>query len=254
MDKRIALLIVGSLRNYERTIDNLLNNLIIPNNCDVFLYTGLNNYSDNLRTVKDNSNECDITDYCQRLRPYLKSHEIIEDNNCDTLFNTNYDGYNLKKINYPKEEFKKNMECCYLNLTCWNIMEKYEKEHNFQYDVVVRTRPDLLIKKEVLLNCIDKNTFHFDRRSDFRDHPESYYCSDYLCYGFRNVMDIYAKSVLTFGLSKKNYVDHSGINISLSKEYQIAMIMQKKKINLKPGILSKKGEHMSDTYNLVIIR
>lgn len=253
MDDKTALMIVGSLRNYKKTVNELLENLIKPNNCDVFLVISINNFSETLRTVDSESSIDDVKEYINTLSPYVKNYKILEEiidykENVNKLFETNYNGYNLKKIKYPKDEFKKNIEMCYLNYLCWELLQDYD------YKIVARTRPDLLIKKEILLNCVEQNTFHYDRKSDFRDHPEAVYCSDYLCYGYKNVMEVFAKAVLTFGLTKRNYIDRMGYNLSLSKEYQLALVISKKKIKLRPEMLSKKGEHMSDTYALVIIR
>jgi len=260
MNNKVALMIVGSLRNYQKTADNLLTNLILPNNCDIFMMLSLNNYSENIRTVNNKSTMNDVKDYINIIGQSnrVKSYKILEE--CEdyndivsSLFEKNYEGYCLKKINYPKEEFKKNIETSYLNYMCWKLLQEYS-DTNGTYDIIVRTRPDLLIKKEILLNCVDSNTFYHDRKSDYRNHPPSAYCSDYLCYGHASVMKVFSESVFKFGIIKKNYTDKHGINLSLTKEYQTALLLVKNKIILKPEMLSKKGEHMSHTFALILIR
>jgi hypothetical protein len=260
MDRRVALLLVGSLRNYSKTVASLKENLIDINKCDVFIITSFNNHSANIRSVEPKTTKESINEYTDTLCDCVKGIKIIEENMDECyhkavkLYEHNFTGYNLKHINYPSEEFLKSIKSTYPVYVCWKMMEQYEIENKFKYDIVIRTRPDLLIKKPVIMEKVDNNTYYHNRPIEYKHYTEGTYCSDYLCYGHRGVMFRYAESVLTFGLTKKNIRNKVNINISLSKEYQLAFALLKCNIKLKGELASKKGEHNSQTHALVIIR
>ena len=136
---KIAILITGQLRDYKVNWQNHMKHLIEPNNADVFAYISSKNtlhscgksleqkyYLTNTYTndqITDSLNEIYNT-HLKRL--VIDDNEHLPDHNFGTL------GY-----------FRTRMQNQIDNIAHgYRIAKNYSEENNFNYDVIVRCRPD----------------------------------------------------------------------------------------------------------------
>jgi len=136
---KIAVLVTGQLRDYKINVLNHLNHLVRPNNADVFVYactkntlhsTGnsleqryytTNEYSE--QEIKDSMSEI----YGKNLRKVVvESNENLPDGNFGTL------GYFRTRMQNQIDNIGKGFE----------LAKEYSSNKGFEYDVVVRCRPD----------------------------------------------------------------------------------------------------------------
>jgi len=144
---RIALCFYGFLRTFEKTHHSFINHLVNRGDVDVFLY------SPNIRNDGDGS---------------AVSSEYIVNNFRASLVNYNlfhYDTAVFKSLTswlqLPEKEYwnswvgdtYKSLSMFFqiMNVLC--MKEQHEKKNNFEYDVVILSRPDIMIMEP----------FQFDR-------------------------------------------------------------------------------------------
>jgi len=136
---RVAVLITGQLRDYKVNVLNQIKHLIEPNNADVFVYACNKN---TLHTVGDNivqkyniTTERKTSELIDEVKgiygPALKAIEINE--------NENLPDDNYGTLGYFRQRMQNQMD----NIRKGFLMsQKYAQENNFEYDLVVRSRPD----------------------------------------------------------------------------------------------------------------
>ena len=136
---KVAVLITGQLRDYKINALNQIKHLIEPNDADVFVYACNKN---TLHTCGDNiTQKYNITTVKQ-------ADQIIEE--VQSIY-----GHNLKAVEINEEEplpeenfgtlgyFRQRMQNQMDNIRKGFLMARaYAKENNFEYDVIVRSRPD----------------------------------------------------------------------------------------------------------------
>ena len=136
---KVAVIITGQLRDYKVNALNQLKHLIEPNNADVFVYAcnknTLHTCGDNV-TQKYNITTIDtkeqiISDvkeiYGEHLKAvFVNENEELDDSNFGTL------GYFRKRMQNQMDNIRKG----YL------MAKKYSENNGFEYDVIVRSRPD----------------------------------------------------------------------------------------------------------------
>lgn len=161
MNKRIAICISGILRCFEPCFKNLINNLVLNNiNCDfdIFLYasttTNTLDYIDGntppFRNINDDdkkiiNNIFDVPNI--KHKEYYFEEEISFDLNKYSNFIAK-PSLNESNMGFPM--FHKIYQC--------NEKKKTkEQTDNFIYDLVIRIRPDCLIKEAFNLDIIDTN-------------------------------------------------------------------------------------------------
>jgi len=233
---KIALCLAGHLNTFWRTKTQILD-LVNETNCDVFCYTS-NMLSSPLRHCKGEDwgilteqnktvtslfippqKECSATS--KWTRP-SNNHSIlrkkahygygwnIEKSIIETFLSKTFDD-NLKKYfvweqdakkindNFPKTKWDHlRANELYKIFECHKLMEQYEKENNFKYDVIIRMRFDLGLKKklydETLINNEElKKTYgnQYIITVGGWDCPKSYkkigFCHSF-CYGHRDAI------------------------------------------------------------------
>ena len=128
--KNIAVLLSGQIRqNYQTTLETQLVNIIKPLNADVFF-----DFDD---TVSEDD-KTKIVEYLQpkkyQWRSYSQTSNLTEKNkNILMMYERKFNCNKLKKL--------------------------YEDEINMKYDIVIRLRPDLIIKDKIpeyIINNVDK--------------------------------------------------------------------------------------------------
>ena len=130
---KIALLLCGHLRTYEKTFTSL--SQYIPNfdTLDIFIHTW----------NKISSNKEDKINLNHIKKIYNIKDCIIEDQSEIVLDNI-YSSNEIKGQKYQYISFYKS-----------NLLKKsYEDKHNFKYDLVIKLRPDCLLKQILNVNKI----------------------------------------------------------------------------------------------------
>ena len=136
---RVAILITGQMRDYQVNLENHLKHIIQPNNADVFVYACNRNtihtlgsstsQKYNITSAEDSATlESQIRHaYGTNLREItIEENENLDDSDFGTL------GYFKKRMNNQMSNIRKG----YL------MALEYSKENGFDYDIVVRCRPD----------------------------------------------------------------------------------------------------------------
>ena len=146
---KICILLSGLQRNFEPFIENQLNLVINAHDLDVFIFTSNQNA---LRYYDSNG----VIDY-------VKKENFTND---EKFFKSKYK--NLKGIHIDQDDLKFNQFIRENNITkhrnhtlnminsyfkineCIKLMECYENENNFKYDIVIRCRLDFFAYNDFL--------------------------------------------------------------------------------------------------------
>jgi hypothetical protein len=136
---KVAVVITGQLRDYKINCVNHIKHLIEPNNADVFVYacnkntihtTGPNitqNYKITTTYTKEEIKEEVEKVYGEYLKGVIVDEdETLNDNNFGTL------GYFKARMNNQMSNIRNG----------FLMAQEYAKQNNFEYDVIVRCRPD----------------------------------------------------------------------------------------------------------------
>lgn len=184
---KYALCLSGQFRYVEEAIRKLMDNLIIPYNCDVFIYVSNAKNMTKLEYTKYESNNEIIKLLKDNFKDYLKSYKVSgtdkyiyinSDMNIVEFENTNEFSSEKKAPwelstqkfaeNVSKENFNNYFDKC-KNLDmfvhpknkkeyyCNELKKEYEEKNNFKYDIVLVTRLDI---------ALDNNTFIFENIKD----------------------------------------------------------------------------------------
>lgn len=151
---KVAILITGQLRDYKVNWRNHMKHLIEPNNADVFVYA----------CTKNTLHSCGVSlDQKYYLTNEFSEEEIME--NVKKIY-----GAHLKSVVVDKNEklpddnfgtlgyFRTRMQNQIDNIgKGFDMAKKYAKENNFEYDVIIRCRPD----NSVYLRPVDVSRAEF---------------------------------------------------------------------------------------------
>lgn len=134
---RVALCLSGHLRTYVQVADSIKKYLIDALDCDVFIHTwdkiGFSRY-DGDTNERDTNNELDI------INELFKPKSIVVENSKPTV--NNIDKYLTRSIS---RESPLNVFGMYYKIKMANELKKeYEEKNNFIYDLVIRSRADLM--------------------------------------------------------------------------------------------------------------
>ena len=136
---RVAVLITGQLRDYKVNVLNHIKHLIEPNNADVFVYACSKN---TLHTVGSSveqrynitttqSKEEILRDVKELYGQYLKGVLVNE--------NEELDEANFGTLGYFRRRMQNQMDGIRIGFL---TAKKYSQENGFEYDAIVRCRPD----------------------------------------------------------------------------------------------------------------
>ena len=145
---KIAILLIGLERSWDKYRSQWLNILRLLN-ADLFVCTAKNNYMEiyyyYMKYNQDKQNN---------FEPYVKGFKIVDEIEGGRVHNQYW-------------KYKK----------CYEIMEKYEFEHNIKYDVVMKIRGDVHVKN-ITNNFIHIKPYHL------------YMNTDHMFYGYHDEMKI----------------------------------------------------------------
>ena len=151
---KIAILISGLTRDYEKTYSNLKEQLLDKYECDIFISTwdiiGCYNLHRN-KNYTNNVNWCNI-------KNKLNISNFIEKYNPKKINIENYDNWEIKitpEINnflnyYNFTSFTKNLNSLFAQWykikDVFTIFENYCNENNKNYDIIIKLRFDVFFK------------------------------------------------------------------------------------------------------------
>lgn len=189
MTKKHAVIFFGQIRGNLQTWKSVIDNIIEPNNADVFVHTWaykhdklyVKNCSDflyndfveneikNVYLGRQNQSSSKYAEFISTFLPkkLLIEEQVIFDN--DFLMNKNkialYDAANFQNIRSQSYSRQKGVQ----------IMKNYENENNFKYDYIYQIRSDILVTKKI---CCNNPNFHY--------FPINEYVIDTFVYGGRD--------------------------------------------------------------------
>ena len=182
---RVAVCISGYLRTFERTAPSFVKNVLEPLNADLFIYApnkkGVSWASAKKKHSSIISQE-DLDSDSLSLEKIEKHYPANRIKKCvlwdydQSIFKNDYYDQNPKTID--GRDYRRTLSMFYHIEKCNNLKTEYEKENNFEYDIVIRTRSDLvfftpfiienIIRDVNLKNTIYYNAFNFLNESGMR--------------------------------------------------------------------------------------
>lgn len=176
--KKTALILTGKYGSSNINLENIMKNVVEPNNCDVFFYTFEDYYINNFHLIHIINHfkldDEDINNIQHTFRDHLKVCKIEKTNKYDAEYEKIeplitqkisfmekypdsgkifYDSQN-KKI----KDFKRYVEQYFINKICFNILTEYEQQNNIQYDVIIRLRCDAFFYEPFIIPNLNNNT------------------------------------------------------------------------------------------------
>lgn len=204
----------------EKSINDLWKLKVEKYNIDVFAITEDNNYyniEDDTQIFSDskmivtNNNSWRLYKN-KKIKTYIESFKYIENilKTCfgdkikkyeilDNSKNFNIDNYKTNLIKNKKHKIFYDfalkigreesqifglLSQFYKLEKCFNFMEEYEKEHNFKYDIIIRSRFDTIFQNNFILDEIDYSNKVYSPKSD-------HHMNDWFCIGNRIIMEKY---------------------------------------------------------------
>lgn len=214
---RTCILLSGLQRNFEPFIENQLKCVINKYNLDVFIFTSDENVNrvilhSNIHYITRTKYDNDIQFFYNKYKNIKSIY--IDNENCK--FNDFIIKNNIKKnknhtINMLSSYFKFN--------ECIKLMEIYEINNNFKYDLVLRCRLDFFAFDDFInINNIDKNIIYLPI-SKFNNHQDD---SGILMN--RNCIEYvkeFIQILINFNDNDKYIVIETEFNNYLKKKYHI---------------------------------
>lgn len=182
----VAIYLVGQLRTFLYTANSLTKNLIRPTDADVFVHV----WKKNLPTGKlDHSKiKADLPDASEELiRETYENVKSVDIKNFKEKYHDELDGKKVpKKIReLEPKHYKGNLPVFWRTYNC-------HKDAGEEYDVIVRTRPDLILNENLSNLCYKAGNSDPLFHADYAIDP-SFQLSDKLAFGSFEQMDKYCR-------------------------------------------------------------
>jgi len=196
---KLALVMSGHFRTFDRTFQNLKDNVLDKYNPDVFLHS----WTDSFGHYKHPSNQSDpsfiagydvnsdvpdstfIDSVLDRLKP--KSYVFENQQDYFQYFKDLGDKYSKYKMEHserPKTVFTQN----WARAKAIGLKNQYEIENDIKYDAVLWTRYDTIQTSPINLEDYEKNVLNL-KPMENRNHE---WIGDWWCYGPSYAFDIWA--------------------------------------------------------------
>lgn len=193
-NKKTAILLYGFLRTYKVTAKSLINNVAIPNNADIFLFT-----YDNEGISKINANEdINLTKIKYGALQDTMGEKVTEDI-LKKVYGDRLKSFSLQKQEIFYEKFKKDsfgvfspffpierFFSLYFNISgVVKLLLEYEKNNKITYDNIILARPDLNFYTQIKLEDYNLNQINiasYGGNINPTGKNDTYYC----CY-YKNV-------------------------------------------------------------------
>lgn len=168
---KVALCLSGQIRSIDLIKEKLLENIVFPNNCDIFCHTW-HEYNNSKYTNYYNPLDSDFVNFGSY--SFKNIEKVI------TYLNpTSFE------FEYPY--FSENTKSMFYSLMRSNdLKNKHEKNINQKYDVVIRSRYDILFETKLNINEMEENKIYLSFRPGGCGGV-----NDCFAYGSSHVMNIY---------------------------------------------------------------
>jgi hypothetical protein len=220
---RTAILLSGRMRTFWHNYKNVMENLIVPNNADVFIFAGGDNRSGGIypgcSSLKNRSGgqenllEIDERQYfTEKLGQYLKKMVFIEDDRNQYI--SDYTGIfpfssPVSGATTPGGDHRHYyiVDAYLRQKKCNELRKQYETEHGFKYDAVVRLRSDMIFTFK-----LDLQGYNFGGNNLYvgSAHPP-YGQGDAFYFGSPAIMDTISSNFVheygTFGSNQSDLMD-----------------------------------------------
>jgi hypothetical protein len=221
MSQKIALLMSGNIRTFLYNNNNIANKyleLANSQDMDIFIYTDNNDfYYNDCQYFSENNREkvlgiesntekrfyknIDFISYDEASKIIKKSlTEIFGDrlkkiyidnfnpNKIDTIYDKSNE-YHTTFMNNPYSNSNRKQALIgqqYKLYECYNLTQEYEKENNIQYDIIIKSRFDVILTD---LNKINIRSLNFE--NNLYSYKYEHYISDVWAVGDRFIMSKY---------------------------------------------------------------
>lgn len=234
---KVAVLMSGNMYNYKHSYNTIIDNLLKPYDCDLFIYTTYKN------KIRDYPENLDITQEERRkieemFSPYLKQIVFSEE---DPTYS---DELKIESERYLKciENFTyETPECYYYGpahvrqidqyfrvLKCLKMSKKYGK-----YDVVIRCRPDDYIKKPIILKNVTDRTIFCLGPGSIDKLYEGNFVSEHFFYGTEESIEYFLENFIrNYGTFRERVILYDRIDATLSPESQFTQFCKNYNLNM----------------------
>lgn len=167
---KIALCLSGYLRTFKDCYSSILKNVILDNECDIFIHTydkiGVSKgwrkpetgelyteptingpYAEGYREFRPSCIEETDIEFLETI-PYIKTIVIERLEDIHHIFIENFTNKGVSIFSNINEI----ANVIYKIYKCNELKKQYENEHNFKYDLVIRTRGDQIFTKPISYN------------------------------------------------------------------------------------------------------
>ena len=198
---RVAVCIAGQLRNVEKAFPNIYQNIILPNNADVFIhawYDETMNVTDGIQQSRCPGLPENI--HLKTLDLYKPKKYIFEKPKDFSRSYKNHIVVNPEWIHAVKDmnlsmpldkcyehTIKCTMSMYYSFAKANELKELYAEEQGLYYDYVIRLRFDLHVSSPILVKELDPNYLYY-----VNIHQPDSLISDWLNIGSNKIMNVYA--------------------------------------------------------------
>jgi len=238
---KVALCLSGQPRFVEYTYQKIKENIIDPNNADVFIHTW---YDKDL--IGKN-----FTDYNASGWNYNSTNSKYKEN-IDLIINEVYkpkkmiaekeknfydDNLKIEKTinkhaqHYSKKYFSKMLYSSWYSILKSNTLkEEYRLENDIKYDYVIRARFDCQLNRKLNCSNYDPNFLYTDRRPDFPIHRM---IEDWFAFGSNKIMNIYSSSFNLMNYADDKSSEEDGIFCSETLVYETMKVFKIEHVPLK---------------------
>jgi hypothetical protein len=212
---KVALCLSGQLRTFEKTYELIYNNIIVPNNADVFIHSWITDENTYFGTDPSRIYITDDNSHLKALELYKPKKYLFEKPK-------SFKNYHHLKIpigwqntcksniiNPSAHIATQTVSMFYGIYKCNELKEDYANENNITYDAVIRLRFDAIIPKQILISNFNLNNLYYQNLN----HPDNI-ISDWINIGNNNIMNIFSSIFLYIGfLNNLKQNEHTYVSI-----------------------------------------
>jgi hypothetical protein len=170
---KVAVIMAGLLGGYQVAIDPIMENLVLPNNADVFILTARRNYihassEDDFTPYNWDSSICSIDEDCikrcfgKHLRYFTYSEDLLgyqeELDKQKIALKERLSEFSKKDIYFNQDSGTVHNETTYLDQF---LRSKYLMTQVSDYDLVIRIRIDQVLTRPLILQPVEDNTLYW---------------------------------------------------------------------------------------------
>ena len=236
---------------YKCAIDNIINNLVIPNNADVYINIAKLNFlrgtdkNNEFKKINEDLNDNDIFNIKTKFGKYLKQLFIFDENeNYINELNISNNNYLERVKNFKKDDKAK--DCVFYNISTKEHNYKNTNEQyfhlkkcmemmlktNIKYDYVIRTRLNIRFDNIIDLNIKEISIIENKNKNENKNNFEKWATDCFLCGSFETMKNICLNFSNNIGCYQENrLIIKNKTEYTLCPETQLSFFLQEN--NLK---------------------